>query len=66
MTSHNLMSDFLKDLIAGTGAGICSTVFGYPLDTIKVEQIYIANKYLDSHAVIPTESFYCLMRKLDL
>jgi hypothetical protein len=32
----NLFTIFAKDLIAGTFAGITSTVFGHPLDTIKV------------------------------
>jgi hypothetical protein len=33
---HTLFKDFFQDLVAGTVAGISSTVVGHPLDTMKV------------------------------
>lgn len=35
--AHKILNAFLLDLVAGTCAGVSSTVFGHPLDTIKVK-----------------------------
>jgi len=32
----SIFESFAKDLVAGTCAGITSTIFGHPLDTIKM------------------------------
>jgi len=44
----NIGKAFIKDLFAGTAAGISSTIFGHPLDTIKVTALLFKEEYYRS------------------
>lgn len=64
--ANGIMSSFLLDLVAGTCAGVSSTVFGHPLDTIKVwifKNEHFFTIYIDSNAAFSTEDLNELLYK---